>query len=427
MALNKLRKSPASFILILIGFILPEQAFTQANFKKGYIVTRTKDTVLGLVDYRNWDRNPSTIRFSKDGQPGEIVNYIPEMVLAIGIRLPEFTEIYHSSRIRYDSSSVNLNRLTTNGEPEFKEANVFLLLLADGELALYRYKRADGRIHFFTGGRDETPKELVNHPYAVREGSGSQINQLYKSQLQELLSGCQNIKSTEFGNLEYSQKQIEHLVNRFNNCRSRNTFSYKPGKNPPLFRLVAGINYSGYSIEGFPSLQHTYSKSILPAFGFSVNFIFPRDEKRSSIYTELIVKMHKHTGSYLEYSANNNYVNYEHTLDFTYLKFNTLYRHRLGRSALNPFIQFGFSNGIALKFKGEQIMHKVFYATDETKTSKIDLLNRKYELGLIGGFGISLGKRSSVDLRIEGSNGATSSRALSSIATSFFLLYGFQL
>jgi hypothetical protein len=140
-----------------------------------------------------------------------------------------------------------------------------------------------------------------------------------------------------------------------------------------------------------------------------------------------MVKMHKHTGSYLEYSANNSYVNYKHTLDFTYLKFNTLYRHRLGRSALNPFIQFGFSNGIALKFKGEQIMHKVFYATDETKTSKIDLLNRKYELGLIGGFGISLGKRSSVDLRIEGSNGATSSRALSSIATSFFLLYGFQL
>ncbi|NJK97917.1 MAG: hypothetical protein HC905_26095 [Bacteroidales bacterium] len=50
------------FIVLFIGLILFNLAYSQENYIPGYVI-ENGDTLKGFIDYRNWEKNPNQIAF----------------------------------------------------------------------------------------------------------------------------------------------------------------------------------------------------------------------------------------------------------------------------------------------------------------------------------------------------------------------------
>src|SRR5579863_3363614 len=83
------------FKLVLCILLFPVWASAQSNYKAGYIVDLKGDTVKGLIDYREWDKNPVEVRFKTKADNTEPEKISPTSVLAFGVTGLEYYESYN--------------------------------------------------------------------------------------------------------------------------------------------------------------------------------------------------------------------------------------------------------------------------------------------------------------------------------------------
>eukprot|EP01037_Dinobryon_pediforme_P011962 gene11963-12051_t len=103
----------------------------QTNYKPGYLITLTGDSIRGFIDYREWDSNPSSITYKKTLISGSPEEKSSQNTSAFGIDGLEYFQLF---TLPLSQAQVDLNKLATHPDTTTKVEAVFLKLLAKAQL-----------------------------------------------------------------------------------------------------------------------------------------------------------------------------------------------------------------------------------------------------------------------------------------------------
>lgn len=196
-------------------------SLAQSNFLPGYIIFPGNDSVRGLIDYRNWEKNPRQLFFSKPGNEPRI--YTIRELEAFGV---DSMDHYKKEFVSLDMNPVRVAEVSSYRNNLIRTDTVFLRVLVKGNyMSLYEF--VDFKPHYFIQYEKGNIEELI---YRVTKDSGSINNRVYNDfriQLKKALSAR---------TLTYQQSvAIDKL-----NYKDRDLIKFVSGVNDPQTVYVAG-------------------------------------------------------------------------------------------------------------------------------------------------------------------------------------------
>ncbi len=213
-------------LIIPVLLLLNSCLFAQKDFRPGYVILNSGDTISGEIDFRDDKIMTKTCRF-RENEQSETTEYSPGEIF--GYRI------------------INGKYYISQELPE--QGKTFLEFLVDGKLSLYYRRDEEGADHFFIKKEGdivrELPieKELVNIGDTVYTRQPTRLRGLLKSLTQEdpkLRSRIENIKAAD-------QRFLVNLAVDYHDdvCPNEECIIYtkKIPKVKANFQPVAGITH----------------------------------------------------------------------------------------------------------------------------------------------------------------------------------------
>lgn len=394
----------------------------QKSFEPGYLVISPNDTIIGYIDYKNWSRNPETVSFkTSPGEKAEIYG-LGDME-SFGVH----GENYIKAHVEVNTSPTEIDKLSSSPVPKLVKAVAFLLVVNNGPKGLFYLKDKDGKVQLYISDKAGAYQLLINHRYFAGSGQVVSVN-YYREQLKNFFSDCAGLISDQ-KLLPYSQQSIGQVFDRFyEKCSSQKTpvVSYKSTSSSIQAGIVAGVSSSKLSFEGpvDPEIvDGNFPVSNKVSGGVFLNFVFPRLKQRASLYNELVFTSYKSSVVKEITYSDNSYNRVRNTFGFGYIKLVNMVRYQVPVGALKLFLNGGVTNGRAISIVNERIAEDRFQTSDPLTTRREALEGaRKYEFGLIFGFGVSYNKFG-IELRHETSEGiSVYDKLISKVKRNYFLL-----
>jgi len=404
-------KNKILVLLVLLAFTV-NTSFSQKNFRPGYIIKNSGDTLYGLIDYKYLEINSEKIVF-KQTTTDSPITYQPKDIKEFGI-----------NKDVYISAVINTETL------ESKNDTVFLQTLFNGRKNLYCYNDNKGIESFFIK-RDGRVELLVSRNYIAQQDGTYKIeeNKKYIDQLTSYLSDC-----SKGLNLKYTSYSKNGLINLFDYY-----YKYKPSYNyyrirkvTTEFGAIIGASLTNIEFDGNGPMDEegndtydyvspiSFGNSIRPSAGLFFNLILPWNQKKWSINNELMFSSYNLKGNSIYQADPVNQYNIDAELSYTYLKINNLirYTHPIGSASI--FVNGGISTGWAIVEK-----QKVTFE-NSTNSYKRNMLHntRIKEHGFIIGSGIKYSKYS-FEFRYELGDGMEVNTDFTSTTKRYFALIGY--
>src|SRR5690349_1932616 len=137
--------------LLLFSFLIyfGISVSAQRNYLNGSVVLMNGETLKGMIDYRNWERNPDQVNF-KLNEGSVDINYSVD-----DIRSFEITghDKYVSAIVMKDMLPVNANSLEIEGVQKMIKDTVFLRSIVSGN-KLSLYELIDTKSHYYIQQKD---------------------------------------------------------------------------------------------------------------------------------------------------------------------------------------------------------------------------------------------------------------------------------
>lgn len=283
------------FLVGLLLSALPLISFAQSNFQKGYVITNTKDTLKGYIDYKERSRNPERVTF-KTSLTGnsEIYNLIN--CDAYGI-----DGIEHQRRFLVDISmnEIELSKLSAERDSSYRRDSVFLKVIQEGKnLTLFSY--ADElKVRFYILEKDaQVPVELIRVLYL----NNANIMQVkydvkYARQLQTIMvkNDIEGISDKQLSGLRYTMPALLEVVSVINGQQP-----IKPKYKWSRFFVGAALNTSKASFTGehlMASEQVENKVSYFPMLNTGMDVFLNPAIGRLIFRTELSLMMNKYNSS----------------------------------------------------------------------------------------------------------------------------------
>ncbi|MDF2432901.1 MAG: hypothetical protein JWP44_2532 [Mucilaginibacter sp.] len=278
---------PHLYKCLLVALIVPFYSVAQSNYKPGFVITLKNDTLHGVIDYKEWDRNPKEIRFKNSLTPHNIEIFSKANTRAFEISGVEY---YQCFTLPISQDQVENNKLSTHPDTTYLTDTVFLRVIATGKhITLYSYTD-DIKTHFYfleAGGT--IPEELVYHIYYNPTLSNAvQYVNGYRSQLEDLASKYANVTQLEQRILQvgYNEPDLVKIINVINdNTSSKSLFGS---------RFFAGIGansgkLSFTQISGTATGNNsvTYGTSVFPKLTAGIDLFPNKSIQRLLIRVEL--------------------------------------------------------------------------------------------------------------------------------------------
>lgn len=253
----------------LLGLVmaLPILCFAQADFQKGYVVTNSKDTLSGYIDYSIRWTNPSSFEFKPLNRTAE----------------SRFFTLKDCSAFAFDEKPpfrryiVNISMIKKNGKvvPGFesgsKRDTAFLQILQEGKnVTLFRYRDSLKKRFYILESGNQEPIELVNQSNDKSDVVTS--NHEYINQIRGLLqkfSGETNAYSNKLSNLKYSESDLITIIAGINN-------NSIPKSQFSRVRFFFGAGFVGAK-AGYQSLYRGNLTSLDAKFNFNPMVTFGVD------------------------------------------------------------------------------------------------------------------------------------------------------
>ena len=269
--------------------------FGQKNFVSGRIQKIDGEIVKGLVDYRQWDKNPVKIRF-KENQANEIVIYS-----ASDINWFEVTgkDMYVSAIVTKDMQPVKYDELTAEGKDSLITDTVFLRELVVGDkLSLYLLR--ENKDHFYIKDLSKSYQELNYKVYLVNNSGANFMDErpIYRSQLKKFIVNEPMFEKLEMqiNNTGYDEKGLSSLVRTINHTTQ--PVSNKTAKKKSSFFITAGLQVSTFHVSGNQDLQGMqFSTSTTPVISVGLDIFSERSMKAFRLRFEMIYSTLSYKGS----------------------------------------------------------------------------------------------------------------------------------
>ncbi len=271
--------------ILSILLLLPTLAIAQSNFQKGYVVTNSKDTLYGYVDYKASIRTPSGIRFrSADNAAVQI--YTTDDCTAYAIN---GQANYRRYKVNISLAPTETNSLRVGIDTSFHTQEVFLKELQKGrKLSLFSYTDQVKEHFYILDEGSAEPVELIMLKY-LEAGNSSRIlsrerykNQLF-SRIQKYNPG--NLKIEEkLKSATYSEEDFLEVIGLINGQ------DVKPVNRQRRFFVGAGASSIKASYVGTHPLARNSSvskTSIMPSFSVGVDLFSGSTSERWVYRAEL--------------------------------------------------------------------------------------------------------------------------------------------
>ena len=414
----------ATTALSLFFWSICQVAFAQENFLPGYIIPLHGDTLHGLIDYRNWDKNPDKIAFKE--KPGDAKSiYSPLKVKAFGV----LDETYESAVVETETSPTETKELGYDKELVIKLDTAFLQAVVKGEKSLYYYKNRRGKEQFYI--REDSSFKLLVYKKYLEDVEGQSViaeNNTYIGQLTIYLLNCSTIQIKLKGTV-YRKNSLEDLFLSYYKCTQTNlAFHKKTEKTALEFGVLAGVSLTSlkFASDGYEYLVYAnYNTSVNFSGGMFFDVILSRNRGKWSINNELIFTTYKVDGQYELYTSEDKYSIAYTTLGYSYLKLNNMVRFKYPVGKFFIYVNGGISNGYAiLETNYAKTESKLF---TQVRVEEMKALNdtRRYELGFIVGLGVKY-KKFSLETRFENGNGMSVYQTLKSSTYRYYGLLGYR-
>jgi hypothetical protein len=236
--------------LIALLWAIPVLSFAQANFQKGYVITNSKDTLKGFIDYKERSKNPVEVNF-RTSLNSNTHSYNLENCEGYGI-----DHIEHQRRftVNISMSKVDVANLSYGPDSSFIRKTVFLKVLQEGKnLTLFSYED-DVKERFYMMSRDhQEPVELIRNKYlsAVKTNAIVNDNKYVRQLLAQTMKSNPGRPIPEKGilNLDYTERALLKFVSGINDQKPPKS-KYKGGR----FFAGAALSVSSASYRGLDEL-----------------------------------------------------------------------------------------------------------------------------------------------------------------------------
>ena len=280
-------KTKNNFLLFctLILLALSEIMNAQSNFKKGFILTNTNDTVYGLIDFRTDAMNAEQCKF-KIGEGKADTIYYPGDIA--GYRFSEEGKYY-------------VSRVVTIGDESYK---LFLEYLVEGMMNLYYCEIDDQDYYFFE--RDGKMMKITKRPDVIKDGYFVSDNK-YQEFLNYYFKDYPTVLSTT-EKVDFNQKSFINVAKRYHaaTCTTGEScivFENKhPDKDYTLFKfsVYGGLEFGTYTYSselvldnGIPWGYDKYYKinTQSPVIGGKINVNNPRWSKSFGLQASISLSL----------------------------------------------------------------------------------------------------------------------------------------
>lgn len=417
-------------MLAILGILFLQSTFSQENYIQGFVVNTDGDTIHGLIDYRNWGKNPDKISFKKQISDNPI-SFSPLSIKYFGVA----DEIYAGVIVETDLSRIKNGELEHGKEPKIQVDTIFLQSMILGAKSLYFYNTASGRELFYI--LQDTTFTMLTYKRYLSDTKATYLsdtkatyikeNKKYLSQLAVYLKDCPGIQRN-FENLQYSGECLEKLFLIYYDCVEKPlTFHKKQEKLKAEFGAIAGLTLNNLAFGGEESIdlkKLDFKTDVSYSIGTYINLVLPRNQGKWSLYNELAFSPYKVENSYEYYIGGIGYTYYTSTLGYSYLKLNTMVRFSYPFGKTSVFVNAGMSNGYALS-ETNQVNVEKNYSSVINLDSPVLAVTRLYEQGIIAGLGGKYDKFS-FEFRFERGNGMSAMDNLDSKTTRYLFLLGYK-
>lgn len=386
----------------------------QSNFKPGYIIQTSGDTLRGEIDARNEQRNRQLCRFRPD-KNGVISEYLPEQLQGYG----------------YSGKTYQTRSL-----PNALTQKAFLQLLVPGQVLLYRTVQPDDQeIYYASKGLSDFLRPLVQRDSTTMSYSkavGREVKTMvrfypFRNQLALLMTDCPRVQPT-IANMELHEHKLLQVVADYNACASGTSQPVKPArKSTVAFSVLAGGLQSQLTlIDNDQSIALKADRQAAFGAGLELKSSFLH-YKLSATLQALYVKQayYKHFEGNGEGIFSTDKVQKDAYANFSSIRVPVLLRYTILQGAVRPYVEGGFA--VAFHNQANARVETTLPRFNTTSTKQISL--RGSGAGPVVGTGVSFptGKVGSVQLgiRSEWLDGSSEASKILSGAHSVALLAGY--
>jgi len=344
----------------------------QSNYKPGYIITNSHDTMIGWIDYRTDRMNALHCHFKADLTGNEQI-FLPDQIF--GYRFSEAGKFYVSKTIVID------------GKPR----NVFLEYLIQGIMNLYFYttnaeKNEDCSIsnhYFFENQKGEMISVTKAQDKIITDSKGISAyweDQKYKGLIRYIFNDCEPVKQKAW-KAEFTHKSIISLTKDYHNltCTTgQKCIEFETTPDSQYIKTKFSV-YSGVENEAYaPSIilddyfyNHFIQVNNSPFIGAEIGFSIPRWKKSLSLQTDFsLTRQHReidrHYPDYTEkYDNTSAYCDhFDYYYDAIRLGLNLGVRYTYQKWKLQPSLEAGviFNYGLNISERATE-----YYYTDISK------------------------------------------------------------
>ncbi|RAJ04183.1 hypothetical protein LX64_03061 [Chitinophaga skermanii] len=211
---------------ILAGLVMFAITARAQKFEKGYVIKANGDSIAGFIEKPNAKLTPSTIQF-KSTEAGNTQTFTPKDIKKFK---------YDSNKAYFVSATLKLDLTTQDPEKlsriaiesrDVRTDAVFLELVQDGRLKLYKYLYGDEYVYYIIEDQAGVFTGMENaHVYVERSNGFSgvgvsttnvKIIPVYKDQLELMFTEC--VTKADIRKLSYTESAFKKFLVNFQVCR----------------------------------------------------------------------------------------------------------------------------------------------------------------------------------------------------------------
>jgi hypothetical protein len=291
--------------IIFSILFLPLCSLAQTNYKPGYVVTLKGDTLHGFIDYKEWDKNPTDIRFKNKVNAVNAENYSPQNIGAFAVNGLEY---YRRFTVTISQDQLDIGKLMLKPDSTTKTDVVFLKTITSGKhVELYAYTDdIKSRFYILETGEVQ-PRELVYHAYYTADQSTSvHYIRRYRTQLENLAQKYEvntDQLKTAILQTNYVGSDLVKIVQDINGSFT-GQFTAESLLGVRLF-AGASVNYTSLTFAG--TINFPKSSNITPKISVGMDFMGNKNTQhvffRMEIaYSNAQYKLHN-KGDYFTYNG----------------------------------------------------------------------------------------------------------------------------
>lgn len=401
-------------ILLIILICIAEFSFSQTDYRKGYVITNARDTLFGLVDYREKAKAYKTCDF-KVSKGQNTITYEPGNIIGYGFENDKFFQSREIS-IKNQQSQV-----------------VFLEVIVRGLVSLYKYEGT----YFIEKGNDGL-QQLINETKEVFIDGKRVLKNTNQhiGTINILVFDCAETRE-RVQKIRLDERALTKLIEDYNQCKGEPSITFKANKpwTKAIIGVTGGPNISRLNFESNPGYGHlagNFEVSKSPMIGVSFDILSPRLSERISFHSDFFYLTSKYYNYNLYNSSSSVERNYV-TIELQQLKVPIGIRYTFPERKFTPYFNAGISGTIHLSSNSKWAQELESNSIVNTNENEALAIKNK-QFGLWGGCGLlkSVNNKLNVflELRYEQTDGiapsSVDSQGLTSKISNFQILIGIR-